>query len=72
MPEQSPLTLGMTPPLLRGLVPSNAKLSQAHGMALLKRIAEWIDSRVPALRVVITEGTGNMTIYCELTHGRGA
>lgn len=38
-------------------------------MALLKRLAEWIDQKVPLLHIKITESADSMTIYCEVTRG---
>jgi hypothetical protein len=69
VPEQSPLTLGLTPPLLRGIAPTNRRLTQMQGLEMLRRIAQWIDQKVPALHVKITDGVGSMTIYVEVTHG---
>lgn len=74
MPEQSPLTQGLVPPLLRALAPNhNGKrpMTQVHGMQLLRTTAEWVNRRVPALRVVITDGVGSMTIHVEMTNGSG-
>lgn len=71
MPEQSPLSLGLVPPLLRGMAPTNRKLTQTQGLELLRRLAQWVDQKVPLLRVSITDGVGSMTIYVEVTHGSG-
>lgn len=72
MPEQSPLTQGLIPPLLRAIAPNHGSrkpMTQTQGMQLLRTIAQWINRSVPALHISITDGPGSMTIYAELTNG---
>jgi hypothetical protein len=72
MPEQSPLTQGLIPPLLRGMAPNHGArkpMTQSQGMHLLRSTVEFVKRKVPRLHITITDGLGNMTIYVEMTNG---